>query len=54
MILRVDKAQRRISLSLKGATPEASSEASTEEEPEVEAKPRRPRTTPLRGGLGDH
>jgi small subunit ribosomal protein S1 len=55
MVLRVDQAQRKISLSLKAtqaqeAPPDATA---TEEEPEVEAKPRRPRSTPLRGGIGD-
>jgi small subunit ribosomal protein S1 len=53
MILRVDPAQRKISLSLKQAAPKE--EAAAEEEPEeaVETKPSRPRTTPLRGGIGD-
>jgi small subunit ribosomal protein S1 len=54
MILSVDEAQRRISLSLKQALakepePEAVQEA---EEPEEEEAPPRPRTTPLRGGIG--
>jgi small subunit ribosomal protein S1 len=55
MILRVDREQRRISLSLKAAIPEApkTAEEPDEEEEEVEIKPPRPRTTPLRGGLGD-
>jgi ribosomal protein S1 len=54
MVLSVDKGQRRISLSLKAALPqepEATPEA--EEEEAVELKPPRPRTTPLRGGIGD-
>jgi ribosomal protein S1 len=54
MVLSVDKGQRRISLSLKAALPqepEATPEA--EEEEAVEVKPPRPRTTPLRGGIGD-
>jgi ribosomal protein S1 len=55
MVLRVDKEQRRISLSLKAALPEEEPkvEEPEEEEEEVEVKPPRPRTTPLRGGLGD-
>jgi small subunit ribosomal protein S1 len=54
MVLRVDKEQRRISLSLKAALPEEpKAEEVEEEEEEVEVKPPRPRTTPLRGGLGD-
>jgi small subunit ribosomal protein S1 len=54
-ILRVDKTQRRISLSLKAAKV-AAEPAKEEEEPEAEptkVKPHRPRTTPLRGGIGD-
>ena len=50
MILAIDKDQRRISLSLKAALPkEAEPE---EEEEELPLKPPRPRTTPLRGGIG--
>jgi small subunit ribosomal protein S1 len=54
MILSVDPGQRRIALSLKAALPkeEAPVEEEAEEE-EVEVKPPRPRTTPLRGGIGD-
>jgi hypothetical protein len=48
----VDKANRRMSLSLKGAKPEDVEETAEDEE-EVEVKPPKPRTTPLRGGLGD-
>ena len=54
-VLNVDKATRRISLSIKGALAKAAeAEAATEEEGEEEAevKPARPRTTPLRGGIG--
>ena len=56
MVLGTDKAQRRISLSLKAA--EAKPEPVPEPEPEPEepaapVKPPRPRTTPLRGGTGD-
>jgi ribosomal protein S1 len=53
VVLRVDREQRRISLSLKAALP--SEEAAEEEEAATaaeEAPPPRPRTTPLRGGLG--
>ena len=53
MVLAVDRNQKRISLSLKAAMPEETTEAEEEEE-QVEVKPPRPRTTPLRGGLGDH
>jgi small subunit ribosomal protein S1 len=56
MILNVDTAQRRISLSLKAALPqepEAEPGAEEAEEEVVEVKPPRPRTTPLRGGIGD-
>jgi small subunit ribosomal protein S1 len=53
MILNVDKNQRRISLSLKAAQPKAVTEPEEEpEEDELPLKPPRPRTTPLRGGLG--
>jgi ribosomal protein S1 len=56
MVLNVDKGQRRISLSLKAALPkepEPEAAAEAEEEEGVEVKPPRPRTTPLRGGIGD-
>lgn len=59
VVLSVDVPQRRISLSLKQALPEEPAEEPTEgqttPEPEEEAprKPPRPRTTPLRGGIGD-
>ena len=52
MILNVDPEQKRISLSLKAAIPE---EAAAEEE-EAETRlpePAKPRTAPLRGGIGD-
>jgi small subunit ribosomal protein S1 len=54
MILSIDKEKRRISLSLKAALPreEPNAEEPEEEEEEIEVKPPRPRTTPLRGGLG--
>jgi small subunit ribosomal protein S1 len=54
MVLAVDRNQRRISLSLKAALPKPEEEAAEEPEEEVPAKPPRPRTTPLRGGLGNH
>jgi ribosomal protein S1 len=51
-VLRVDPQQRKISLSLKaGAKAEEVGEPDEEEVPE--AKPTRPRKTPLRGGIGD-
>jgi small subunit ribosomal protein S1 len=55
MILSVDKEKRRISLSLKAALPreEPKAEEPEDEDEEVEEKPPLPRTTPLRGGLGD-
>lgn len=54
MVLRVDAAQHKISLSLKAALPKAAeAEAEEEEEEAIEVRPPRPRTTPLRGGLGD-
>jgi len=55
-VLNVDKEQRRISLSLKAALPKeeeaAAAEEPAEEEAEEPAKPPKPRTTPLRGGIG--
>jgi small subunit ribosomal protein S1 len=54
MVLRVDSAQRKISLSLKAALPkEPEVPAEEEAEEPVDVKPPRPRTTPLRGGIGD-
>ncbi len=55
MVLTVDPAQRRIALSLKQALPEEpepEAPAAAAEEPEEEEAPLRPRTTPLRGGIG--
>jgi small subunit ribosomal protein S1 len=54
MVLNVDPGQRRISLSLKAALPKEPEASSEEEAEEVEApvRPARPRTTPLRGGIG--
>jgi small subunit ribosomal protein S1 len=52
-VLSVDKAQRRMSLSIKAAAAAKVEEpAEEEEEAAEEVKPPRPRTTPLRGGLG--
>src|SRR5262249_4439030 len=54
MVLSLDPAQRRISLSLKAAQPKEEAPADEEEaEAEVPVKPLRPRTTPLRGGIGE-
>src|SRR5262249_62202452 len=50
MVLRVDRAGRKISLSLKQALPEEAPAEEEEVEEEVAVKPPRPRTTPLRGG----
>ena len=54
MVLRVDPASRRISLSIKAALSKVIEETPEERdgEGETEVKPPRPRTTPLRGGLG--
>jgi small subunit ribosomal protein S1 len=53
MVLNVDPDQRRISLSLKAALPKEPEPMEEEEAEEVApAKPARPRTTPLRGGIG--
>jgi len=54
-VLSVDPGQRRISLSLKAALPKEAEPEATAEEAEEEAapvRPARPRTTPLRGGIG--
>jgi small subunit ribosomal protein S1 len=53
LVLSVDPAQRRISLSLKGALPKEEVPAEEEAEEDVPAPPPRPRTTPLRGGIGE-
>jgi small subunit ribosomal protein S1 len=52
-ILSIDSKQRRIALSLKAALPEAEEEDEGGEGAGAETKPSRPRTTPLRGGIGD-
>lgn len=55
VVLNVDVAARRISLSLKAALPkepEPVEEETPEEEPAAPVKPPKPRTTPLRGGTG--
>jgi small subunit ribosomal protein S1 len=52
-VLDVDRNNRRISLSLKAALAEAAeADADEETDEEIEVKPPRPRTTPLRGGIG--
>jgi small subunit ribosomal protein S1 len=55
LVLSVDKDKRRISLSLKAALPkeEPKVEPDQDEDEPVEVKPPRPRTTPLRGGIGE-
>jgi small subunit ribosomal protein S1 len=53
-VLRVDPGQRKISLSLKAAQAKEEPPAAEEEEGPAEVKPPRPRSTPLRGGIGDH
>jgi small subunit ribosomal protein S1 len=56
MVLSVDADQRRISLSLKAALVEEESEATEEEDddtPPEPPPPPKPRTTPLRGGVGN-
>lgn len=52
MVLQVDQGQRRISLSLKAALPEEKPAEEVEEADETPPPPPRPRTTPLRGGVG--
>src|SRR5262249_17363544 len=52
-VMSVDPAQHRIGLSLKAALPAQAEEVAEEEEEPIEEKPERPRTTPLRGGIGD-
>jgi small subunit ribosomal protein S1 len=53
VVLRVDPAGRKLSLSLKQALPKEAEPVEEEAEEEIEVKPPRPRTTPLRGGIGD-
>lgn len=54
MVLSLNKEQRRISLSLRAAkAQEIEDEPAEDETGEDEVKPPRPRTTPLRGGIGD-
>jgi small subunit ribosomal protein S1 len=53
MVLRVEATERKLALSLKAAMPEPGEEPTEEEEEEIEVKPPRPRTTPLRGGIGE-
>jgi small subunit ribosomal protein S1 len=55
VVLRTDASSRKMSLSLKQALPKPDVKPVEEEpaEEEAPAKPARPRTTPLRGGIGD-
>jgi ribosomal protein S1 len=54
LVLDVNPGQRRIALSLKGAQKEPEKPEEEEAPEEVaEVKPPRPRTTPLRGGIGN-
>jgi small subunit ribosomal protein S1 len=57
MVLGTDRAQRRMSLSIKAAeaanAPPPAEPEPEPEEPAAPVKPPRPRTTPLRGGTGD-
>jgi small subunit ribosomal protein S1 len=53
-VLKIEKDQKRISLSLKAAAPEPQQTAAVEEdEPEKPVKPLPQRKTPLRGGIGE-
>jgi small subunit ribosomal protein S1 len=52
MVLNVDSAQRRISLSLKATLSKEEEPPAEETEPEAEALPERPRNLTLRGGIG--
>jgi small subunit ribosomal protein S1 len=53
-VLTIDREQQRIGLSIKAAQAKPVEESAAEDEEEVveEIRPPRPRTTPLRGGLG--
>jgi len=53
MVLNVDPAQRRISLSLKGALSKVEEASAEETEPEGEAPSAKPRNLTLRGGIGN-
>jgi ribosomal protein S1 len=53
MVLRVEPAQRKMSLSIKAAQNQAAEAPEPEEVAETEKPAPRPRKTPLRGGLGD-
>src|SRR5262249_52232756 len=50
-VLNIDKGDRRIALSIKQAL--AAPEPEPEEDEEAPQKPQKPRTTPLRGGVGN-
>jgi small subunit ribosomal protein S1 len=53
LVLRVEPAQRKMSLSMKAAQAQAPDAAEPEEAAETEKPAPRPRKTPLRGGLGE-
>jgi small subunit ribosomal protein S1 len=53
LVLRVEPAQRKMSLSMKAAQTQAPEEPEAEEAAETEKPASRSRKTPLRGGLGD-
>jgi small subunit ribosomal protein S1 len=53
VVLAIDRNQRRISLSIKQALPRPEEVEEEGEEEPGEVKAPRPRTTPLRGGIGD-
>jgi small subunit ribosomal protein S1 len=52
-VLRIDPGQRKIALSIKAVQGKEEPATEEPEEEASEAKPPRPRTTPLRGGIGD-
>jgi small subunit ribosomal protein S1 len=52
LVLGIDREQKRISLSLKAIAPEGEEDLEGEVEEPAEIPRERPRTTPLRGGLG--
>jgi small subunit ribosomal protein S1 len=53
MVFRVDRVQRKISLSLKAALPEDAETGKEETEEPIEAPKPKPKTVPLRGGIGN-
>src|SRR5439155_22637375 len=52
LILQIDAANRKIGLSLKGAQAKETPEEPAAQTEEAPAEPVKPRTTPLRGGVG--